>query len=314
MEEQWTLFELAIKTLDKIDRPLSSENIWEEAEKLGYTKFVTTVSKTPWKAIKSTITSNILKNPSNSIIFVDDSDDDLFSLKSKEYKNLHEIDINNISKEISVKILEKQLHPLLSTFAYSHDKLLCSTKTINASGGEKGLKNFRLWTYPDIVGVHFPKSIHKTAWDIHSLFQGDLIRIYSFELKTYLDYSNLKHSFFQAVSNSNWAHEGYLVTAQINQDKKFKDELKKLSESFGIGIILLNVISIFESEILHPAFRRSNLNHTFINDLVKINKTFNEFMMEVNSSSKNLQLNESFFDPTFDEIEAREYIKKIGII
>jgi hypothetical protein len=33
-------------------------------------------------------------------------------------------------------------------------------------------------------------------------------------MKKELNFSNLRESYFQAVSNSSWANEGYLVTAE----------------------------------------------------------------------------------------------------
>jgi hypothetical protein len=47
------------------------------------------------------------------------------------------------------------------------------------------------------------------------------LKFYSFELKKELTFSNLRESFFQAVSNSSWAHEGYLVAAEVSADVSF---------------------------------------------------------------------------------------------
>ena len=45
---------------------------------------------------------------------------------------------------------------------------------------------------------------------------------------------NYRESFFQAVSNSSWANEGYLVAAEIIQDDELLSELECLSIAFGI--------------------------------------------------------------------------------
>src|SRR5262249_42218166 len=64
------------------------------------------------------------------------------------------------------------------------------------------------------------------------------IRLFSFELKKQVDRINYREYFFQAVSNSSWAHEGYLVTCAVQQQDDLLSELERLSASFGIGIIV----------------------------------------------------------------------------
>lgn len=46
---------------------------------------------------------------------------------------------------------------------------------------------------------------------------------------------------FQAVSNSSWANEGYLVVLQ-EIDSEVLSELRRLNQSFGIGVIKLEKI------------------------------------------------------------------------
>ena len=55
---------------------------------------------------------------------------------------------------------------------------------------------------------------------------------------------NYREFFFQAVSNSSWANEGYLVAAEIIQDDELLSELECLSIAFGIGIIQLDITDI----------------------------------------------------------------------
>ena len=45
---------------------------------------------------------------------------------------------------------------------------------------------------------------------------GQSVRLWSFEVKKELNVSNARKSFFQAVSNSSWANEGYLVATSIS--------------------------------------------------------------------------------------------------
>jgi len=85
------------------------------------------------------------------------------------------------------------------------------------------------------------------------IFQLLQLNYFRFELKVSLNFGNLRQSYFQAVSNSSWANEGYLVTLRIDDDPTFKDEVRRLNNAFGIGIIKLNPENIYESEILFPS-------------------------------------------------------------
>ena len=73
---------------------------------------------------------------------------------------------------------------------------------------------------------------------IKSINRGDLFKLSSFEIKKDLNNdSDLKKAFFQAVSNSSWANYGYLVAFDINSS--LFDEMERLNQSFGIGIVEL---------------------------------------------------------------------------
>lgn len=58
--------------------------------------------------------------------------------------------------------------------------------------------------------------------------EKNILRIYSFELKKILNRGNYRESFFQAVSNSSWAHEGYLVCANLKEDEDLLSELMNI--------------------------------------------------------------------------------------
>jgi len=77
------------------------------------------------------------------------------------------------------------------------------------------------------------------------------IKIFSFEIKKHLDFGNYKEYFFQAVSNSSWANEGYLAALSVPQDGEFREALQKLSQSFGIGIILLDAANLSHPQRNH---------------------------------------------------------------
>ncbi|PDW12561.1 hypothetical protein BB390_06510 [Helicobacter pylori] len=192
-------------------------------------------------------------------------------------------------------------------------KLLC--KTIRHEECKKGKGGECMWNYPDIVGVYFPynkykgetlKFLHHTGQEKHKLF--------SFELKKELSFSNLKESYFQAVSNSTWANEGYLVVKNIKED--VLDELRRLNQSFGIGVIKLES-EISNSKILLPAKERE-IDIPTLNMLVKQSpKDFKPFIEKINKQiEKGLDTAvdmENFFDEVLDDEAMQEHIEKKGI-
>ncbi|ENH59221.1 hypothetical protein HPHPA11_0356 [Helicobacter pylori Hp A-11] len=210
---------------------------------------------------------------------------------------------------------ERDLHPLLVKFL-SEDpnfKLLC--KTIRHEECKKGKGGECKWNYPDIVGVYFPynkykeetlKFLHHTGQEKHKLF--------SFELKKELSFSNLKESYFQAVSNSTWANEGYLVV--FNIDDEILNELRRLNQSFGIGVIKLES-EISNSKILLPAKERE-IDIPTLNMLIEQSpKDFEPFMANINKQiEKGLDTAvdmENFFDEVLDDEAMQEHIEDKGI-
>ncbi len=154
------------------------------------------------------------------------------------------------------------------------------------------------------------KFLHHTGQKRHKLF--------SFELKKELSLSNLKKSYFQAVSNSTWANEGYLVVKNISEKDKedILDELRRLNQSFGIGVIKLES-EISNSKILLPAKERE-IDIPTLNMLIEQNpKNFEPFIEKINKQiEKGLDTAvdmENFFDEVLDDEAMQEHIEKKGI-
>lgn len=140
-----------------------------------------------------------------------------------------------------------------------------------------------MWVHPDIVALEDLKSnwsdeIRKCAKSSFS----STVKIWSFEVKIKLHPSNVRESFFQAVSNSSWANYGYLVAVEIHND--ILSELKILSKLHGIGIISLNTDDPTESQILLPAGSTKEIDWDGANRIASINKDFKEFIEKVNDS------------------------------
>ncbi|GAA7711076.1 hypothetical protein HpCOL12_00690 [Helicobacter pylori] len=150
------------------------------------------------------------------------------------------------------------------------------------------------------------KFLHHTGQKRHKLF--------SFELKKELGFSKLKASYFQAVSNSTWANEGYLVVFEI--EYKVLGELRRLNQSFGIGVIKLES-EISNSKILLPAKERE-INIPTLNMLIEQSpKDFKPFMANINKQieagfDKQIDMNDFFKELLGDEA-MQKHIKDKGI-
>ena len=163
--------------------------------------------------------------------------------------------------------------------------------------------------HPDLVSVHLPfDDLERDTIELAKNTGIEIIKVYSFEMKKEVTGGNVREYYFQAVSNSSWANEGYLVAPSFN-DEALK-QLSKLNASFGIGVIKLNIEDVHQSEILLPS-RDNDLDMTMIDELVRINKNFSTFVSIINKSmSAGGLFGESKFDKVLDDDELQEYIKK----
>ena len=185
------------------------------------------------------------------------------------------------------------------------------TKTISHEKSSK--KSYAQWLHPDLVGAYFPIDEWKDeVIDFAKEIGTKLIKLYSFELKKELTFSNLRESFFQTVSNSSWANEGYLVAAKISQDDDFRSELERLSASFGIGIIKVDVEDPDSSEILFPARFKSELDWDTINKLSMENRDFKEFVKRIKIDISSKEVRKEKYDKVSEIEKLKESIKEKG--
>jgi hypothetical protein len=147
----------------------------------------------------------------------------------------------------------------------------------------------------------------KSLIKLNRLSDNNSLRLYSFEMKKSLGKANYREAFFQAVSNSSWAHEGYLVASHIAQDDELMTELGRLSSSFGIGIIHLVPTDIDSSRILFPARGRDILDWETMNKLCEQNKDFENFLKSVKIDFESGKFHQSEFDEVITDIQ--KYIR-----
>jgi hypothetical protein len=308
-----TFLELAEKVLEENQIPMKTGEIWAYGVEKGYDKEVNSSGKTPWSTLAAQIYVNVRDNP-KSLFGATGSRPKKFYLKS--FSNIDEL-IEKAEKEEIIKVeteekelkkksyLEKELHSILAYFAYYY--LRCYTKTINHSKSNK--KEFGEWVHPDMVGCYFP--IEDWSSEVNELSNtvgSPAIKIYSFELKRKVTFANLREVFFQTVSNSTWANESYLVTGELAVDDELNNELKRLSTSFGIGVIKLDVDDPDNSEILFPSRTSENLDWETINKLT-MNKDFTAFLKRINNDLKSREIRKEWYDKILDKEKLVEKFK-----
>jgi len=236
MNESITFLKLAEMVIETTKRPLSYFEIWDEAVKSGLSKRVNTKGKTPWESIGAQVYVDIRDNP-QSVFYQYSKRPTKFFLK--KIQGIEPVIVPE-KKEI-VTYSERDLHPLLTRFVNGNQHFKAQVKTIyheSSSGGKKGLNE---WLHPDLVGVYLPfNDYDEVTLRVQKSLSMSSAKLFSFELKKELNFSNLRQYYFQAVSNSSWAHEGYLVAAKIAEDSDLIDELRRLNNAFGIGLIRLN--------------------------------------------------------------------------
>lgn len=210
--------------------------------------------------------------------------------------------------QVRKKLNERDLHPFLTYFAYNEMGSIY-TKTIRHERG--GRKKPAQWMYPDLVGVDFRidewnEDILKFSKVIGSVH----VNLYSFEVKKELKLSNLREFFFQTVSNSSWANEGYLVAADIDEETKFLSELERLSTSFGIGVIELDLQDPDSSYIHHTPEYKEYLDWETINKLFESNPDFRNFIKRVTNDVSNDEIIREKYDKVYNKDELLKKIEK----
>ncbi|TPH84688.1 HTH domain-containing protein [Helicobacter pylori] len=329
-----TYKELGKKVLEQAEKPLSPKEIWERACKMGLDKERNGGKILP-HSLGSQLGEHDISNDEKQFYVARKEGKTFFYwLKSREREfppqktpdakeeDDEQSECSGTAKKQKISFHERDLHPLLVKFLNEDPnfKLLC--KTIRHEECKKGKGGECKWNYPDIVGVYFPynkyfpyngykeetlKFLHHTGQKRHKIF--------SFELKKELSLSNLKESYFQAVSNSTWANEGYLVVFEIKDKDKVLDELRRLNQSFGIGVIKLES-EISNSKILLPAKERE-IDIPTLNMLVEQSpEDFKPFMEEINTQiEKGLDtpIEMNGFDKVLNDEAMQKHIKDKGI-
>ena len=314
MSDQYKLsfVDLAVHAMKMVDRPITPKQLWEFVllNKLHHRLYTFDVQKNKFsgKTPSATFATRISQNK-HFFQEIPNTKPKQYILKSQKDEDRSKFQQTKleVTKNLSqtthrlAKYHKRELHPILTYFLKFDKYFQAYSKTIFHEVSPKGAKGEDKWLYPDMVAVHFEYANYQKSSVLNFItkFNKPPIKIYSFEIKKELNFSNYKESFFQAVSNSSWANEGYLVAAQILPDGQFMESLKKLSQSFGIGIIELNRHNVKQSKIVSPAKFKEMMDYSVVDELANKNVNFSQFLKTITDFDIN---HPHRFDGKFDKI------------
>lgn len=267
--------EAILKSLEDLNKVANYIEIYENIIANNYCDFKD--SKTPAATISGLLTT-FIKNGDSRIKRIKESSGYSYYLTKNEASLNRENETPKDTKSQKNKIKtyeERDLHKLLSSFLKASGEF---SKTIFHEQSNRSDEHQK-WVHPDMVGIRFLKlQTNASQTFLKAVNRIDTFKLTSYEVKKEIntDYE-LKKCFFQAVSNSSWANYGYLVAFEISDN--IKDEIERLNQSFGIGVIQLKP-NPYESRIIFQA-RYKELDFKTIDKLCKINTEFEKFIEQI---------------------------------
>lgn len=276
-----TIKEAILKSLDEINDLTTYMDIYNHIVKNNYYDFGT--AKTPASTI-SALLGDFIRNGDTRVKRIKQAGGTYAYYLTKNEQNIGldilsgetEAKTTKITKSTKTKTFEERdLHKLLSSYLKNSGTY---SKTIFHEQSNRKEDN-QIWTHPDMVGIKFLNLQTKASQNfLKSINRVDTFKMSSYELKKEINSdSELKKAFFQAVSNSSWANYGYLVAFEFSDS--LNEEMSRLNQSFGIGIIKLDA-NPYQSKVLFPAVYR-DLDFKTIDKLCKMNKEFERFIEQI---------------------------------
>ncbi|WRD86077.1 COG2958 family protein [Helicobacter pylori] len=292
--------------LEIIKEPIKVTEIYDKAKELFEKGEIESMfdyrGNTPDQSVSAAIYT-ALKNGEELPFLKTQEKPALIALKSAPKEPVLNAQKSSIS---GVKIAhERNLHPFLTYMACHNENLKCYTKTIFHEGSTKSPKGMDRWLYPDMVGVRFlhAELSNENLIAFSKKFDTLPVKLVSFELKKEISVNNCRECYFQAISNSSWANEGYLVGHHIDtHNPKLMDLLKRLHASFGIGVIDLRTDEN-KSAILLNAKYKEKIDYTVALELSEKNEEFSGFLKSVVDYDPK---NQNRYKDEFDEIKKKE--------
>ncbi|WP_139544204.1 COG2958 family protein [Helicobacter pylori] len=300
-----------VQSVLEITGPISPTEVYDKAQELFERGEITNMfdcgGKTPHQSVSAAIYTALNKGEELPF-FKAQEKPALIALKGTAKEpglNAEKISVPSAKIAHNKIMHERDLHPFLTYMAFYNENLKCYTKTIFHEESSKSPKGMDRWLYPDMVGVRF---LH-AEWSNENLiafskkFDTLPVKLVSFELKREISVHNCRECYFQAISNSSWANEGYLVGRHIDtHDPKLMDLLKRLHASFGIGVIDLRT-NEDKSAILLNAKYKEKIDYTVASELSAKNEKFSGFLKSVVDYDPN---HPQHYKDEFDEVKKKE--------
>ncbi|MFY0733736.1 COG2958 family protein [Aurantimonas sp. NFXS3] len=181
---------------------------------------------------------------------------------------------------VESSLSEHDLYPLLGDYLSTEFSVDVMRIDERRSSNKRGYNGNR-WLYPDVVGVEDLTKGWNDELKLCVTQTGDpRARLWSAEVKRLINRSNVRESYFQAVSNSSWSNIAYLVTAEIEGTDTMQ-ELRMLYALHGVGLIQLDTENPSESQVIIPAREKASVDWTTCNRLVHENSDFKLFIKRV---------------------------------
>ncbi|NGX85402.1 MULTISPECIES: hypothetical protein [Flavobacteriaceae] len=295
-----TIKEAILKSLDDINGLTNYMEVHDHIIKNGYYDFGP--AKTPPATI-SALLGDFIRNGDSRVKRIKQEGGSYAYYLTKNEQDIGIEILSGSTETTSVKLPkvkaksynERDLHRLLSSYL-KNTKIY--SKTIFHEHSKNGKDSNQIWTHPDMVGVKFLNLQTKVSQNfLKSINRVDTFKLSSYELKKEINSdTELKKAYFQAVSNSSWANYGYLVAFEFSDS--LSDEMERLNQSFGIGIIELNA-NPYQSKILFPAIYK-DLDFKTIDKLCKINKEFEQF---IEQTDRLMTAQERYYKSTEKELD-----------
>lgn len=294
-----TIKEAILKSLEDLNKTTNYSEVYKHIVEKGYYDFKT--GKTPMATISGAL-GNFIRKGDTRVKRIKDANGNYSYYLTKNEQTIGINAITAVAEQTSAKPKEKRqtynerdLHKLLSSYLKNAD---IYSKTVYHEQSKSSIDNNQIWTHPDMIGIRFLKLQSPASQSfLKAINREDTFKLYSYEIKKEINSdTELKKSFFQSVSNSSWANFGYLVAFEISDS--LWEEMERLNQSFGIGIIELNA-NPYESKVLFQAKLRE-LDFKTIDKLCKINHEFEKF---ISQTEKLMTAEEKYYTSTEKEFD-----------
>jgi hypothetical protein len=316
---KYTFLDFAVEVLKSAAQPMTFQEIWSDGQKSSLSAKLVISGTTPWQTLGARLFVDIRDNPKTSFMKVGRNPARFWLLSRSGEVGSGDVEPEGVAKqsqatdEEKLRFHERKLHPLLAYYAgtprpFNRGRPIYTKTVRHEKSKHSGLNE---WVHPDMVGFSSPiENWNDTLLDFNNTLNRAAIRLYSFELKKTIDATNYREYFFQAVSNSSWANEGYLVACTYDdQDADLRAEMGRLSASFGIGIIILKLDDIDSDQVLFPARPKDYLDWETMSKLCDLNHEFADFIEDVKRDYTGKKVHTSEYDPIIKD--PPEYIKNM---